>query len=793
MKVSLQWLKEFVKVEIPARELAHKLTHAGLEVESIQVIEKIPPTVLVVQIEKIEKHPQADRLSLCDVSLGSEKHLIVCGAKNMKVGDRVALAQPGTILPDGKKIERSKIRGIESAGMLCSEVELGLFEESSGLMILPPHLELGKALSEQMDLEDVIFEVNVTPNRSDCLSIYGIAREVAALLGQSLKPLEIDLPSPQFSLEGKLRVEVQDQDLCPRYTARMLRSVRVQASPFEVRLRLQRLGLRSINNVVDATNYVMMEMGQPLHAFDASKISGSQLQIRKAKPGEKIKTLDSVDRSLETSDLVISDEKQVLAIAGVMGGEGSAVNESTQDLILESAFFDPKTVRKSSRRLALQSESSYRFERGVDPNAARLASDRLASLILKWAGGELSREVLDTASKPFNCKEVTLRKGRLNQILGVQWSDVEIEKALSALAFKPKQTEPGVWLCEVPAYRHDISREIDLIEEVARLIGYEKIQATLPKGFMRVAQDQFESSLEESIRTFLAQEGFLEVVHYSFAGEKDFKEFKSEQDFIRLANPLSEDLAVMRPALLPSMLSCLRHNIARQNENLKLFELRNIYRQTQDSKIIESKSLVIAMSGERNGRSWNLPKEKVDFYDLKGLLEKIMEFYKLPSYELKLSSSSFFHPGASATLIVNGRKIGDFGQLHPQCLEAYDLRVPVMMGEFDLGALAAFVGSKAKFQEIPKFPGIDRDLTVVAPDSLLSREVVDCVFSLKIPLLKKMECVDVYTGEPIEKGKKALTYSLIYLDAEKTLTDLEVNQAHDEVMNHLKKVLPVTI
>ncbi len=365
-------------------------------------------------------------------------------------------------------------------------------------------------------------------------------------------------------------------------------------------------------------------------------------------------------------------------------------------------------------------------------------------------------------------------------------------RAVSKNNFQPKKTGDA-WTCLTPTYRQDLSREIDLIEEVARLVGYEKIQATLPKGSLRVTQDQYESSLEESIRPLLAQEGFLEVIHYSFASEKEFEKISSQQDMIRLANPLSEDLSVLRPCLLPSMLTCLRHNIARQNENLRLFELRNIYRSADDGKIIETKSLSLAMTGFRNGKAWNLPKENVDFYDLKGLLEKVLEYYKLPVYELKLSSSPFYHPGASASLWIEGSRLGDFGILHPQYAEDFDLKVPVVVGEFDLGSLAQLKALKEGFAEIPKFPAIDRDLTVVAVDSLTSQEVMDAVFSLKIPLLKKMECIDVYEGEPIENGKKALTYSLLYLDAEKTLTDIEVNQAHEEVMNHLKKVLPIKI
>jgi len=792
MKVSFKWLSEFVEIGVNPRELAHKLTHAGLEVESVQIVGKLPDSVKVVQIEKIEKHPQADRLSLCTVSLGSETQLIVCGAQNMKAGDKVALAQPGTLLPDGKKIERSKIRGIESAGMLCSEVELGLFEEAKGLMILPAHLRPGAPLSSQMDLEDAILEVNITPNRADCLSIYGMAREVSALLGVPLKAPKCELPAATASMEGRIKLEMKNPELCPRYTLRAIQGVKIGPSPFEARLKLHRVGVRSINNVVDATNYVMMEWGQPLHAFDWSRIQGGKIVVRSAQAGEKAKTLDEAERNLEASDLVIADGSRVLAIAGVMGCADSGVSEASQDLLLESAYFSPQSVRKTSRRLGLQTESSYRFERGVDPNASLLASDRLASLILQWAGGQLCRETFDTAQAPFPLKTLSIRLSRIRQVLGVDWSEAEVEKALAALNLSPRKIKEGEWACEVPSYRQDLSREIDLLEEVARLVGYDKIPPSLPKLRLQVAKDHYESSLEESIRPLLAHEGFHEVIHYSFGSEKDFKKCPTSLgSLVELANPLSEEMAFLRPSLVPSMLACLRHNMARQFEDLRFFELRNIYGQSSSGEMREAKSLVLAMSGKRNGQAWNLPKEDCDFYDLKGLVEKIWKNYNLPEPELKLSSSPFFHPGASAALWVGEKKVGDFGQVHPQWIEAFDLRGAVVMGEFDLGAMASLPTQRPPFEEIPKFPGVGRDLTVIAPDSLSSRDVIDCIASLGIAWLKKMDCVDVYSGEPIEKGKKALTYSILYLDPEKTLTDVEVNQVHQQVMDHLKKVLPI--
>ncbi len=792
MKASLKWLKEFVDIELSPRELAHKLTHAGLEVESIQELGRIPDSVLVVQIEKIEKHPQADRLSLCDVNMGSEVKTIVCGAKNMKVGDKVSLAQPGTLLPDGKKIERSKIRGIQSEGMLCSEVELGLFEESNGLLILPKDFQVGKSLSSQLNVEDVIFEINVTPNRADCLSIYGIAREISAITGKPLKDLQVKLPPGTFSLEGKVKIEVKNPELCPSYTARMIQKVQIAPSPFEVRLRLERMGVRSINNVVDATNYVMLEFGQPLHAFDAHLIHEGKIIVRLAHAAEKVTTLDKEERELSSSDLLITDPKQSLAIAGVMGCASSGVSESTKDLILESAYFEPKSVRKTSKRLGLQSESSYRFERGVDPNALLMASDRLAYFILQWAGGELSKECLNTAKNEFPKTHLQVRLSRIHQILGVQFSAEKVEEVLKNLHLNPRVSAEQVWDCAIPTYRQDLQREIDLIEEVARLMGYDQITARLPESSLHVSQDFYESFLEEKIRPFLRIEGFYELINYSFGSAKEFKKCGlNPESFIELSNPLSEDLAVMRPSLIPSMLASLRYNISRQSEDLRLFELRSIYSKNKEGKIQEKKSLVLAMSGKRNGRNWALPVENVDFYDLKGIVEKIFKNYKLPSFKLKLSSSHYFHPGASASIWVEDQKVGDFGLLHPQFVEDFDLRVPVVLGEIDLEALLSLKKKRPQFEEISKFPWVDRDLTVVVSESLESDQIEKAIFDLQLPCLKKMNFVDVYRGDPIEKGKKALTYSLIYLDPEKTLTDLEVNENHQKVMDHLKQVLPI--
>jgi phenylalanyl-tRNA synthetase beta chain len=796
MKVTLNWLKEFVDIDLSPQELAHKLTHAGLEVESIEMVGVIPSSVVTVQIEKIEPHPQADRLTLCQVNLGRETRKIVCGAKNMKEKDKVPLALPGTLLPNGKTIERSTIRGMVSEGMLCSEPELGLAEESAGLLILPSDTPLGLPLTEALPITDTLFEINVTPNRADCLSVIGIAREIAAITGKAFKPLSPQLPKGKFSLKDHLRVEVasSDKELCPRYTARMVRGVRVKSSPFEVKLRLERVGVRSINNLVDATNYVMIETGQPLHAFDYRQIAKGTIRIERASKGAKLNTLDQVERELTGEDLLIIDPEKVLAVAGVMGGEASGIMADTEMIVLESAYFQPVSVRKTSKRLGLQTESSYRFERGVDPNGVRFASDRAIQLILQWAGGELSSEVLDTAPNEFPSPKILLRRARTNALLGIDLDAKVIQSILERLTFQPKMKSKETWECQIPTYRNDLEREIDLIEEVARIFGYPQIPEALPTGNFHLARDYDESHFEKRIRQYLECSGFSEVIHYSFCSEEEIKKAQLKvNQLIRLSNPLSEELAVMRPSLIPSLLGGLKRNLARQNEDLKLYEMRSFY-ETKDSsrsQPSESKSLCIAMTGQRYGKHWALPREKVDFYDLKGCIEGIWDLLRLPPFSLRRSEKQYLHPGISAEIYSDGESLGDWGLIHPQVAANFEIEVPLVIGEINLSRLMSFKKTSIHFESPPRFPSIERDLTLIVDEDLDSEAILREIRALKVPSLREICLFDVYQGEPIVKGKKALTYSIRYQESNRSLTDVEINQIHTQVVEKIKTVLPV--
>ncbi|MBL7684685.1 MAG: phenylalanine--tRNA ligase subunit beta, partial [Deltaproteobacteria bacterium] len=685
MKLSLNWLKEFVPIDCSPQELAHRLTMAGLEVEQMETFGDFPDSVLVVQIEKMEKHPDADRLTLCEVRVTQDRvEQIVCGAKNMKVGDKVPLAQPGTILPGNFKIQKSKIRGVVSNGMLCSEKELGLAADAQGLMILPCDLPIGKPLKEALPLQDTLFEINVTPNRGDCLSVLGIAREVAALFNLPLKLPASHLPEPTLSFSKK--IEVENSQACPRYLARSIQGVRVSASPVEVQLRLQRMGVRSINNIVDATNYVLLELGHPTHAFDAAKLMGESIRIQRAQPSSKMKALDEVEYILESSDLTIQDAQYPIAIAGVMGGFETGVNDQTQNLILETACFDPSTVRKTSKRLALQSESSYRFERGVDINSLKFAADRLAHLILTWAGGSIS-QIFDTAPQKISSNKVVLRKKRLEQVLGIVFESSGCLALLKRLHLEGESTSEETFEVQIPSYRRDLEREIDLIEEIARLKGYEAIPPVLPEMKVRVAVDYDQDSREKMIRDLLTHHGFSETIHYSFTSEKELKfAGMSTQALLQLMNPLSEEMAVMRPSLIPQLLRCIQKNHAFQNSHLKLFEIRTVYHQNEEGILCESKKLAFILSGMKSDRQWFDKSQAVDFFDAKAVIESLFQALHL-SFNLKPSSVSWLHPGMSADLSINNQTLGSFGKLHPQIAEAFDLSLPVVLGEIDLNQL----------------------------------------------------------------------------------------------------------
>lgn len=797
MKASVNWIREFVKVDADAQTIADRLTRAGLEIEGIhaqgQGLEKVVTALLL----KVDKHPQADRLTLCEVRTGEQVHQIVCGAKNHQAGDKVALALPGARLPNGMEIQETVIRKVKSGGMLCSEKELGFVAESEGILILPPETPEGIPLAEALGLNDTIFEVNVTPNRGDCLSMKGLSREVAAGFEAPLQTPALAAPAAvvrsDSAFEGRISIQLQASDLCPRYTCRIVHGVKVGPSPRWVQRRLEACGVRPINNVVDATNYVMLETGQPLHAFDLRQIRQGRLEIRRAKAGESLVTLDGKSRALQESDLVIADAERILALAGVMGGQDSGVEHSTQDLLLESAFFAPDSVRKTAKRVGLQTESSYRFERGVDPNGCLEALQRLAALIQEWAGGQASPDAIDQYPHPVLPREIILKGKTLERILGYEIPSETIRNCFGALGLVEKSHSEDGTTYAVPSYRSDLSREIDLVEEAARLYGYDRVPTKFPKLALNELPAPKKHPLDQ-IREILVGWGFSEVLHYSFTSAELLHRFGfANLDAMTLLNPISEELGVMRPSLLPQMVQTLQMNIHRGNKELKLFEIRPVYSACEDANppFVEGWRLCLGLSGARRGLHFLEKNEGVSVLDLKGYLQSLIGQWGLEGMRDELSKKSFLHPKRQAQWSRGGLskedvEIAVMGELNPVLSEKLGLRVPIALAEISLDLFLTEFKNPVKFQEVSSFPSIWRDLNLIVAESVSHSDIVGLIRAHGGPWLRQVVFFDLYRGQPLQEGQKAMTFTIEYGSPERTLTDEEVNEARERLLENLK-------
>ncbi len=799
MKLSLQWLKEFVDVAASPREIAERLTLVGLEVEGISSPGEGLKNVLTATLLKCDKHPNADRLTLCEVKSGEKNYSIVCGAKNMKVGDKVALALPGAILPNGMEIKESVIRKVPSQGMLCSERELGLATESEGILILPPQTKDGLPLAQVLGLEDTFFEINVTPNRGDALSILGIARELAAAFGVSLKK-DLSQTSVQgkFQIDSYLQVENQTPAFCPRYTGRLIRGVQVKPSPDEVRRRLEACGIRSINNIVDATNYVMLETGQPLHAFDLAKIKKRKLIIRTAQAGEILHTLDEKERLLFPEDLAIADGERVLALGGVMGGRDSGIEATTKDLLLESAFFHPDVVRKTSKRLGLKTESSYRFERGVDPNGCLQALHRLTELILAWGGGEASSDCFDIYPTTKLPQTIRLRSEYLNKVLGIEISEERVITLLQSLGIETKLARPGEFSCQVPTSRSDVTREIDLVEEVARLHGYNQIPMSTPKISLAELPPPKPDPFHQ-VRTILKGWGFSEVIHYSYTSPRLLEKFGfAPEESLTLVNPISEELSVMRPSLIPQLVETIQKNLFKGNKDLKLFELRRVYSSTiaNNPPFGEAWRLALGMSGASRPLNFSEKEQAASFVDLKGYLEELVSERLGDGLSDQVSNQRFLHPRRQVKLVLNQKRQQDFGflgQLHPSLQQELDLPQPILLAEINFEFFLTDSKKTVKFKEVSPYPTIERDLNLIVEERVTHEELRERILSGGGDWIQQITLFDIYRGEPLPQGKKAMTYRLKYGSLERTLTDAEVNEAREKLLAKLNQEVGATL
>jgi phenylalanyl-tRNA synthetase beta chain len=800
MIVTYNWLKEFVDFDLSPESLSDLLTMIGLEVEGVRSVGEGMDDVVVALVEEREQHPNADKLSLCRVNSGEETLSIVCGAQNFKAGDKVALARIGAVLPGDFRIKRSKIRGSESFGMLCSEKELGLAEESDGIMILDQDLQIGVPLFDALGLKDTIFEIGLTPNRADCLSVIGIAREVAAKLGKKVKYPEFRLRENGPAITDAASIRVDDPDLCPRYTARYVTGCTIAPSPAWMVNRLNAVGIRSINNVVDITNYVLLEFGHPLHAFDFRFLAGGTIIVRRAVEGERFTTLDGQERVLSASDLTIRDAERVVALAGIMGGENSEIRDTSTDILLESACFAPTAIRRTAKRLAMHTESSHRFERGADINVLPTALDRAAYLMAELAGGTIAAGSIDVYPNPVTPRRIAVRLDRIAQILGIRLSADEVAHMFRNLEFAVEAAETGVFHVTVPTFRVDIEREIDLVEEAARLTGYDRIPATMPKVRLFSDRPGRHQRLERKVRDLLVAHGLSEVISYSFVNPNVYDtillgENDPRRNGVRILNPLSEDQAVMRTTLLPGLLETAARNASFRLLNMHLFEMRRVYLPVPGGDLPEEPVYAAGlMSGARDPEGWNRNLELVDFYDVKGLLENILESLAIEQVTFAARDiEPYFHPGKACRVYAGQELIGSFGELHPTVQENYGFERPVCYFELDFEKLVSVSRDVTSVSPPPRYPDTFRDIAMLVGDDVEAGAVVECIRSNKVAEMEGVEIFDLYTGPNIPQGQKSIAVRVRYRSSERTLTDEEVNRIHQRVVECLLKKINISI
>jgi len=801
MIVTYNWLKEFVDFDATPDELAELLTMLGLEVESMAKIGAGLDNVVVALVEEKRQHPNADKLSVCRVNNGKEVLDVVCGAQNFKQGDTVALAQIGAVLPGDFKIKKSKIRGEESCGMLCSEKELGLAEESAGIMVLPPSVApLGTPIFTALGCKDTIFEIGLTPNRSDCLSVIGIARDIAAKLNLKLKYPQCTLVEGPEKVDSVIGVTVENTELCPRYAARYISGCQIASSPEWLVKRLNDIGIRSINNVVDVTNLIMMESGQPLHAFDCDRLSGNRIVVRTAEDGEQFTTLDNQQRVLNSGDLVICDAERPVALAGVMGGLNSEIESTTTSILLESAFFKPAAIRKTSKRLGLHTESSHRFERGIDIDGVGRALDRAASLIVELAGGVLANGSLDVYPGKSDRGAIMFRPEKANELIGIDLERDVIIDILTRLECRVSQCADGSVAVIPPHYRIDIEREIDLIEEIARLNGYDKIPATMP--IARVISDRPtpHQETERRVRDLLVNNGMTEIINFSFtAPDAVGKLLLSDDDprriAIKLANPLVDEQSVMRTTLLPGLLETISKNMNFRSLDLKLFEIRRVYFPS-DGEIMPREPLCIvgAVTGSRDGDGWSRPSEPVDFFDAKGIVETVLDVLDVGGVSwVTEKTESYYHPGKSCRVFAGREQIGSVGELHPLVQKNFEIEKPVFCFELNFEKLVQLSRNKKTITAPSRFPDSTRDIAMLIPEELAAVKIVECIRAEKSKEIEHVQIFDVYRGKGVPEGYKSIAVRIRYRSFERTLAEEEIATLHKKIVANLTDKLMVTV
>ncbi len=792
MNVTLNWLKDYIDFEFSPSELADGLTMLGIEVEAIKELGTGLEGVVVGKVNAVGPHPNADKLVLCQVDVGEAEELqIVCGAPNVREGMLAPVATIGATLPIGLTIKSAKLRGEVSQGMLCSEKELGFSEEAAGLMELPTGVSVGSSLVAALGLDDVMFELEITPNRPDCLSLIGVAREIRAETGNPLKVPDTGLKESETDIQDLTSVTIDAPDLCPRYAARVIQGVKVGESPAWLRQRLESVGIGVINNIVDVTNFVLMEYGQPLHAFDYHKLAENRIVVRRAAEGERLTTLDEIDRELTADMLVIADAEKPVALAGVMGGYDSEITETTCDVLLESAYFNPSSIRATAKALGMSTEASYRFERGADPGVVLTALDRAAALIAELTGGAVCKGIVDVYPGEQLLTEIKLRPDRVNFVLGTEIEKSEMAQILMRLGFDV-QAFKSAYQITVPTFRSDITREIDLIEEIARVYGYDNIPTALPKGDIPVPAPNPKVEVRKRIKRFLLAAGMMEVVNYSFSDPNCFEKIRLPSDSplretLRLQNPLSPEMSILRTTLIPGLLENTQHNRNHQINAISLFEIGGVF--VRDGNQKEPERVAGVLAGQIGDGVYGNLYRNPDFFDIKGLVEGMLEVCGVTEYTLQKTDVPTFHPGRNAVVLLGETQVGTFGEAHPEVLENYDLPYKAYLFDFDLEALVSATVFSRRFEPISIYPKVERDLAIVVDKAVLSDIPIELIYTTGGEWVESVRLFDVYEGEQVPEGKKSLAYTIVYHSDAETLTDKAVNALHERVVEHLHQEL----
>lgn len=780
MKIPYKWLLEYVDLDKDIREAGDALTLSGSKVEEIIENGREINRVVTAKLVKIEKHPDADKLQICQVDIGDEVIQIVTGANNIREGDIVPAALHGSTLAGGVKIKKGKLRGAESNGMLCSEAELGIADENSvhGIMILPKDTPVGADIKSVLGLDGGIIDFEITSNRADCFSVYGIAREASATFNVPLKEIELGFMENGDNINKYLSVEVKD-DLCRRYIGKMIKNVSIKPSPDWMQQRLEEAGVRAINNIVDITNYVMLELGQPLHAFDYRDISDKKIIVRRAEKDEKFKTLDGNERILDSSMLVIADNKRAVGIAGVMGGENSEIKEDTDTIVFESANFYGPSVRITSKKLGLRTEASSRFEKDLDPNLAEIAMNRVCHLVQQLGAGEVVGGVIDIYPNMVKPHNIQLSSKWINDFIGIDINAAQMKEMLERLEMHVTGEE--TLNIEVPTFRQDVKIDQDVAEEIARLYGYDKIPSVKMHGETVEAVWTEEQKLNRIVKNAMTASGLYETLSYSFVSPKVYDKINipaddSLRNNVKIKNPLGEDFSVMRTTTLPSMLELLGRNYAKDNKDVGLFEIARVYIPGKEPLPDERDKLVIGMYGS------------CDFYTLKGIIENLLKELGIEKADyIRESENPSFHPGRTAKLLIRKQEAGVLGEIHPDVAENYGMDERVYIAEIDLGILYQAAKMDRKYKSLPKFPASLRDIAMLIKDDIPVGDIHNVINRAGKELIENIELFDVYKGKQIPEGMKSVAYSITYRAENRTLKDEEVNRVHEKVVNAIVK------